>query len=184
MLHWAPFVKCSVSDTRQCCKLSDCIALCVNRHCAVQLRVSLRAVFGAASQQLRFGWWDFPRCRVWHEKCTVQQPDTVLKRMSSPSILHLLTGKIFWPQINHWTVRKEELWHLYCHTVHIRQCCALGPILLWNWTNWCPEMHPAAVLKYREPFESILQDTYWTFVSSANWFLSSTLLLTCRAELF
>lgn len=103
--------------------------------------------------------------------------------MSSPSILHSLTGKNCWPQINHWTVRKEELWHLYCHIVHLRLGCALGPILLWNWTNWCPEMHPAAVLKHSEPFESILQDIYWTFVSSANRFLSSTVLLTCRAEL-
>lgn len=49
MLHLAPFgpffpLKCSVSDTKQCCKLSDCIALCVNGHSAVQLRVLLRAV--------------------------------------------------------------------------------------------------------------------------------------------
>lgn len=89
-----------------------------------------------------------------------------------------------WPQINHWTVRKKELWHLYCHIVHVRRCCALGPILLCNWTYWCPEMHPAVVLKYSEPFESILLNIYWTFVSSANWVLSSTVDLTLAQQKF
>lgn len=36
--------KCSVSDTRQSCKLGDCIVLRVSGHTAVQHRVSLRAV--------------------------------------------------------------------------------------------------------------------------------------------
>lgn len=60
----------------------------------------------------------------------------------------------------------------------------LGPGLLWNGTNWCLEMHPAAVLKHSEPFVLILRDVDWTFISSANEFLSSTLQKTCRAELF
>ncbi len=118
---------------------------------------------------------------VWREKCTVQQPDYVLRRWALPSMLCLCSGTNCWPQIKCCTVKKEELWHLCCHAVHLRPRCAPGPALLWNWTNWCLEMHPAAVLKHSEPFVSILQDIYRTFISSANVFLSSTVLLTGRA---
>lgn len=60
----------------------------------------------------------------------------------------------------------------------------LGSGLLWNGTNWCLEMHPAAVLEHSEPFVLTLQDAYWTFISSANEFLSSSFAEDLRGRVF
>lgn len=168
------------------CKPSDCIVLCANWRSAVPIwykpfGVLLRAV---SVQPLDGSGLDdeiflIERSLAWKVHCSAAW--LCSQKMSSPSILCSRTGTNCWPQIKYCTVKKEELWHLCCHTVHLRPRCAPGPILLWNWTNWCLEMHPAAVLKHSEPFVSILQDINRTFISSANAFLSSTVLLTGRA---
>lgn len=58
----------------------------------------------------------------------------------------------------------------------------LGSGLLWNGTNWCLEMHPAAVLEHSEPFVLTLQDSHWTFISSANEFLSGSFVEDLRSR--
>lgn len=161
---------------RLCCKVSGCIVVCVNGHTAapVWYKPSCQYSFSTATVwMMRFS---SLRNLAWK----VHRSPFCSQKMSSPLILCSHSGTNCWLEIKYCTVKKQELWHLCCHIVHLRPCCAPGPILLWNWTKWCLEMHPADVLKHTEPFVSIFQDIYKTFISSENRFLSSPMLLTHR----
>lgn len=150
---------------RQCCKLSgsvwtDTLQCSFDISCSESCSGLCQCSFSTALVwMMRFS---SLRSLAWKVQCSAAWRCS--QKMSSPSILCSRTGINYWPLMKYCTAKKEELWHLCCHTLHLRPCGALGPILLWNWTNWCLEMHPADVLKHSEPFVSILQDIYRTYV--------------------
>lgn len=137
-------------DTLQCpfeiSHSESCSGLC-------QCSFSIASVWMMRFSSLRSLAWKVHCSAAWH---SFFFSFFFLLKMSSPSILWSRSGTNCWPQIKYCTGKKEELWHSCCHAAHLTPCCALGPILLWNWTNWCLEMHPAAVLKHSEQFVSIL----------------------------
>lgn len=158
----------------------DWTLCCAHLTYSKMLSVLLRAVAlaGFSTALVRMMRFSPLRSLAWKVRCSAAWHCS--QKMSSPSILCWRTGTNCWPQIKYLGVKKKELWHLCCHTVHLGPHCALGPILLQNRTNCCLEMHPAAVLKHREPFVSILRDINKTFISSENWLLWIIVVLVCR----
>lgn len=89
---------------RQCCKR---LRAAFRSRSAVQLWVLLQGSVAVASQQLLFGWWDFPRWGSWHEMCTVQQPSAfppIQNGISPPSYFIL-----YFSAFAHWKNKTVSL---------------------------------------------------------------------------
>lgn len=67
----------------------------------------------------------------------------------------LPTGMNRWPQMP-LLLKRKNFDTCVCYTLHLRSRCAPGSILLFSSTNWCIEMHPAAVISQIESFVSTL----------------------------